>query len=105
MNILIGNFLNTLRISLGDFDFEASILLSKEKNWLFWYVWFISVLFTCLIFLNYVIAEASACYNEVKDKLGAYIQNEKVDLIDEVERMIPNILRNQNNFPKYIVTR
>ena len=94
MSMFFGNFLSALRIAFGDFDFEASILLTREKNWLFWFCWFTIVLVTCLIFLNYVIAEASACYNEVKDYIDSFILKEKVDLIDEVERMAPNFIKN-----------
>ena len=101
----IANFLQTLRISLGDFDFSASVLLRDELNFLFWWTWFTTVIIACLIFLNYVIAEASASYNQVSEKLQAYIQKEKLDLVDEFERMAPKFFKNDKRMPKYIITR
>lgn len=69
----VANFLQTLRIALGDFDFSASVLLRDDLNLLYWWIWFTIVIMACLIFLNYVIAEASASYNQVSEKLQAYI--------------------------------
>ena len=101
----VANFLSTLRMALGDFDFSASVKLRDDLNVLFWWTWFTIVIITCLIFLNYVIAEASASYNLVSEKLHAYIQKEKLDLIDEFERMAPKFLKNNDRMPKYIITR
>ena len=101
----IANFLQTLRIALGDFDFSASVLLRDDLNILYWWIWFTIVIMACLIFLNYVIAEASASYNQVSEKLQAYIQKEKLDLVDEFERMSPKFFKNNQRMPRYIITR
>jgi len=67
--LLIGNFLYTLRMSLGDFDFSASTLLPQPENIIFWLVWYLVVIVTCIIFLNFIIAEASNSYTNVSESL------------------------------------
>lgn len=66
IGLLFGYILSTLRLSLGDFDFGASIYLTTEENILYWIIWFIVILLTCIVFLNFIIAEASASYENVK---------------------------------------
>ena len=46
------------------------------------------VVMTCIIFLNFIIAEASASYEKVKENLVAMINKEKSALIGEAEGMI-----------------
>ena len=72
--LFIGNIISTLRMSLGDFDFDASTLLEKQENLIFWLVWLLIVVITCIIFLNFIIAEASASYEKVSERLKAFIQ-------------------------------
>ena len=63
----IGQFLWTFRTSLGDFHMIlASGKLNSIDNKLFWIAWIMTVIVTCIIFLNFVICEASASYNIVK---------------------------------------
>jgi len=57
-----GYIITMLRTSLGDFDFMASEFLAVEENHLYWIVWFLVVLVNCIIFLNFIIAEASNSY-------------------------------------------
>lgn len=63
-----GNILTTLRLSLGDFDF--SILdepgLNFRQHVLFWITWVVMVFFSSLIFLNFIIAEVSNSYENVR---------------------------------------
>lgn len=67
---LMGNVFTTLRLSLGDFDF--SVLTDKDhplepaEHIMFWSSWVIMVLFSALIFLNFIIAEVSNSYATVK---------------------------------------
>jgi len=68
-----GSFASTLRVSLGDFDFEASTRLYEKENILYWVIWLLVVIMTCIVFLNFIIAEASASYQSVKDRLDAMI--------------------------------
>jgi hypothetical protein len=66
-----GNFMTTLRLSLGDFDFNVLIgdKLSAKQHWLFWIIWVLMVLFSALIFLNFIIAEVSNSYQTVKENI------------------------------------
>lgn len=57
-----GNMVATLRMSLGDFDFNATEHLTVGENYLFWLTWLLVVLMTCIVFLNFIIAEASNSY-------------------------------------------
>ena len=54
---------------MGDFDFDASKYLTPQENALFWIIWLMVVVMTCIIFLNFIIAEASASYEKVKENL------------------------------------
>ena len=75
----MGNILTTLRLSLGDFSFDVLTEPSKVKNdsgemirnpnalldrqhIIFWIVWVLMVVFTALVFLNFIIAEVSNSY-------------------------------------------
>ena len=101
----LGFFLSTLRIAIGDFDFGASYYLTVSENWLYWITWFQVVVITCIIFLNFIIAEASASYQDVKDNLIPLINKSKASLIQEAEQMIPDKYKNDNLFPKYVIIR
>jgi hypothetical protein len=62
-----GNVLTTLRLSLGDFDFgvleqEGENELNQKQHILFWFTWVLMVIFSSLIFLNFIIAEVSNSY-------------------------------------------
>jgi len=54
---------------LGDYDFEGANLLENPDNLLYWCVWFLIVVVGNIIFLNFIIAEASASYENVKENL------------------------------------
>jgi|DEB0MinimDraft_12_1074336.scaffolds.fasta_scaffold38495_1 hypothetical protein len=59
----------TVRIALGDFDFGESTQLEPFENVLFWLTWVILVTMTCIVFLNFIIAEVSASYASVKERV------------------------------------
>jgi len=64
---LAGNLFATFRLALGDFDF--GLIDNKpltKQHILFWVTWLIMVIFSSLIFLNFIIAEVSSSYNKVK---------------------------------------
>ena len=66
----LGEFLWTFKISLGDFSvINPSKSLTKIENRIFWVTWVLCVLITCIIFLNFVVAEACASYARVKESL------------------------------------
>ena len=105
IGLLIGYIFSTLRISLGDFDFGAANYLTKPENCLYWLIWLFVVIITCIIFLNFIIAEASASYESVKENLQAMINKEKASLIAEAEGMYFESKKDNQKFPKYIVIR
>ena len=105
IGLFFGYFASTLRTSLGDFDFGASYFLSRADNFTYWLIWFIVVVIMCIIFLNFIIAEASASYQNVKDNLEALINKEKSQLVSEAETMMPDHRKNPALFPKFIIIR
>jgi len=88
VGLFLGAILSTFRNSLGDFDFDASKYLTSKENYLYWFIWLLCVVFTSIIFLNFVIAETSSSYERVKQNLVAQIYKEKANLILEAEDMI-----------------
>lgn len=101
----VGNFLSTLRMSLGGTDFFSSTFFPKDVNILFWFVWACIVFITSIILLNFLIAEASASYGRVSKNLPEYLQFQKVALICESEEMMPASWKSDHILPKYLVIR
>lgn len=80
--------------------------MDHEVNILFWFTWVIIAFITCIIFLNFIIAEASASYERVSGKLEHYLQFSKVSLINESEDMMPKSWKKYPQyFPKYLIIR
>ena len=78
--------MSTLRLSMGDFQaIEPSIFLEVHENYIFWVLWLLVVVVTCIIFLNFIIAEASASYAKVVENLNAMTNKEKAAMIKETE--------------------
>ena len=104
---LVGNIIDTLKLSLGDFGsvIAGSVDLNKEDNWIYWIVFMMVFILTCVIFLNFIIAEASASYEKVANDIESYISFQRAKLIAESEQMFPNSMKNQENLPKYIIVR
>jgi len=91
---------------MGDFTLLGSaIFLEKKDNILMWFIWFITLLITNIIFLNFIVAEASAIYATVSENLENYIQQQRADLVAEAETLIPNWAKKEKWFPKYLITR
>jgi len=57
--VFFKNFFIIMRFSLGDFDFEAVGYLSAFDRQVFYITWVVIVFLTCIIFLNFVIAEVN----------------------------------------------
>ena len=75
IGMFMGEFLWTLRLSVGDLSLvAASNTLSTVDNYLFWLLFVLTVGVTCIIFLNFIVAEACASYTRVTDTLDAVIQ-------------------------------
>ena len=107
IGLFAGYILQTLRLSLGDFDgyFAASEHLTFGENMMFWIIWFIVVWMTCIVFLNFIIAEASNSYQNVINRLDAMKNKEKASLISEAECMTFDYQKDEKMFPKYFVIR
>ena len=72
--LYMGQVFDVIRISLGDFDFDKSTNLEQFENILYWQTWCFVILMTCIVFLNFIIAEVSGSYFKVKSRLnGMYL--------------------------------
>ena len=90
IGLFFGNILQTVRISMGDFGaIAAADYLTAEENYLFWFIWLLTAVITCIIFLNFIVAEASASYTEVSEQLENYIQQQRASLVAEAEGLLP----------------
>jgi hypothetical protein len=88
LGLHFGEFVWTLRLSIGDgAAIEASKLLSPADDRVFWIIWLIVTIITSVIFLNFIVAEASASYVKVTETLEQVIWQEKASLIVESEEM------------------
>lgn len=87
IGIFLGNIFAVLRMSLGDFDFDASEHLSVGENILYWITVFLIIMMTCIVFLNFIIAEVSNSYQNIKTRITAFVNKEKASLIYEAENM------------------
>lgn len=106
IGLLAGEFLWTFRISMGDFAaIEAQDTLTKHESRLFWIFWVMTLVLSCIIFLNFVVAEACASYMRVKDFLLPIIEREKAVLITECEEMTLNRFKNKEKYPKFLIVR
>ena len=106
LGLHMGEFMWTLRLSIGDGSaIEASKHLKIGENRLFWVMWLIVTIVTCVIFLNFIVAEASASYTKVTETLEQVIWQEKSSLIVESEEMANEKKKTPEQYPKYIICR
>lgn len=65
------------------------------------------VIFSSLIFLNFIIAEVSNSYSNVKVNIDALIYKERAGLIREAEDIMTDSTKqnNKRKFPKFIIDR
>ena len=65
------------------------------------------VIFSALIFLNFIIAEVSNSYQTVKESIEALIYKERAGLIQEAEDIILESVKknDKTKFPKYLIVR
>jgi hypothetical protein len=104
--MFIGQFMTTLRLSIGDFSLiGSSTTLEVSENILFWFIWLLAVIITNVVFLNFIVAEASASYSKVTDTLEAVIEKEKAGMISESEGMSNKNIKIPSSYPPYIIVR
>ena len=92
-------------MSLGDFHWGSAELLSPPENIIYYVAWLLIITIGNIIFLNFIIAEASASYESVKARLEEMILKERSDLINESQVMTPDWVKTEKTFPKYIIIR
>jgi hypothetical protein len=105
LGAFIGNLIDTMKMSLGDFGMIDRVQEDFSHKTTFWLTWGVIVLFMSIIFLNFIIAEASASYERVNELLHEVIERDKVGMINEAELMIPKHLKDNINYPKYLIKR
>lgn len=94
-----------IRISLGDFDFSESTRLEHFENIVYWLTWITLVFTTCIVFLNFIIAEVSLSYEKIKETITGQQMKERVLLIEEAEDMMLARWKSEKRFPRYLITR
>ena len=99
-------WLSCFNVSLGNFDFDPPTMLNgAAENIMYWFLWMITLVITNIIFLNFIIAEASESYANVKATLEESKNAEKANMITESEFMLPKSMCNKEKFPRYIISR
>jgi hypothetical protein len=104
----VGSLIGTLRLSLGDTDFNflEDDHMDTDQHYLFWICWVVVVIFSALIFLNFIIAEVSNSYQIVRESIDALIYKERAGLINEAEDILTlKYKNNKDKFPRFIVAR
>lgn len=76
LSLFLANIIRTMRFSLGDFEFGSILHLNTFESALFWITWLITVLMTCIVFLNFIIAEVSESYANVQESVEELILKE-----------------------------
>ena len=57
-------------MSIGDNSLiEAAKNLEQAENIVFWILWLLGVVITSIVFLNFIVAEASGSYEKVTETL------------------------------------
>jgi len=108
---LLARFFHIMRLSVGDFNFDASTYLNDFENNMYWGVYVMCLFLTCIIFMNFIIAEVSATYQGVKDFLFVKLLQERGDLINEAEDIMRTRFSERKTkewshlFPKYLIKR
>tara|TARA_B110000285_G_C15105591_1_gene607727 strand:- start:221 stop:628 length:408 start_codon:yes stop_codon:yes gene_type:complete len=71
IGLYLGTVISTARISIGDFSAidTSAELTDKADNYMFWLIWLFVMGATCIVFLNFIVAEASASYAVVMETL------------------------------------
>ena len=97
----------TLRLAIADFNYGSLDVLTKEEVPIWWVVWILATFAGCLIFLNFIIAEAQNSYQKVKESINSRIYKERAIMVMEVEDFMSTHTKEMDKelFPKYIVIR
>ena len=106
LGMFFGQLFSVFRLSIGDQSLIGSTTtLTEAESWLFWMLWVLAIIVTNIIFLNFVVAEASASYTKVTQTLNAVIWKERASMIHEAECMTRRKNKSKEKFPPYLVIR
>ena len=57
LNMLVANMIATMRISIMDYEmYSFSEYMDNNNGMVFWLLWIITTICTCIIFINFLIA-------------------------------------------------
>jgi hypothetical protein len=107
----IGRIFYVFRLAIGDISFEAANLMPDAQNFWWWILLILIIVVTSIIFLNFIIAEVSNSYQEVKDQIPYKLLQECGGMINEAEDMLKarygkkRISKWKYMFPKFIIKR
>ena len=106
LGLWVGEILWTLRISIGDNSaIGPASVLDTAENIIFWFCFFTTVFASNIVFLNFIVAEASNTYAVVTETLEATIWMERSSLIAEAEDMTWANYKTNDKFPQYLIVR
>ena len=71
---------------------------------MFWLIWLFVMVATCIVFLNFIVAEASASYAKVIEEVEENTWKEATELISEAESIDPFKVSLEKH-PRYLITR
>jgi hypothetical protein len=101
-----GYFLMAFRTSLGDFDVDSYKDQSSLLVVVTWILWFLAVVISNLIFMNFIIAVISESYSNVMQNVVQESYRVKAQMIAERElHFVESDLANEVYFPKYLIVR
>jgi hypothetical protein len=92
LGLFLGGIVDTFRMSLGDFEIISRVHDTTDHYILFWVSWSIIVLVLSIIFLNFIVAEASASYEKVTEFLDEVIEIDKCNMQSDAEKLSPQYL-------------
>lgn len=85
--------------------------MTQFQNTVYFVIFIFMVVITTIIFLNFIIAEVSATYENVKQSIHVQLMQERGGMINEAEDILrarfgDNKMKEWKHlFPKYIITR
>lgn len=96
---MAGNFLKTMKLTVGAFDLDAlttkegsnTIVRTDREDWehiLWWFIFICYLIFGNIIILNFIIAEVGNSYSKVREIIERHVQKERCKMIEEAEEVI-----------------
>lgn len=91
---ILGNFFDSLRCSIGNFEVIKRVKNDRESSVLFWLCWTVIVVVQVMVFMNFIIADTTASYVKITKRLAEIIQQDKCAMISEAEQLLPSFIQN-----------